>query len=172
MDTLTRVIIVNEEDRRQKPIAFPYNPKDLTIDKAVPWQPHPTAEAEAPILEFTSGGAKTLSVELLLDTYESRTSVKGLVGEIERLTTPTSINREDKKRPPMCTFIWGDFGKFHGVVESLQVKYTMFLATGAPCRAVVTLKIKQANQLLSAGQRPDQRRVAEAAGRDDIRDSL
>jgi hypothetical protein len=43
------------------------------------------------------------------------------------------------KRPPMVRFTWGgSLPVFQGVISSLTVKYTMFLADGTPVRATVT----------------------------------
>lgn len=167
MTQLIRALIVNDEDSRQPAIAVQYNPKEIQVDKTVPWQQHPRSHAEVPGLEYTSGNGKNLAVELLLDGYEAHESVQDTVDQLERLTVATDI--QNKRRPPVCSFIWGArFPKFRGVVESLQVKYTMFLPDGAPCRAVVSLKLKQADP--RAMQAPaNHRKAAEAAGKDDIR---
>jgi hypothetical protein len=49
----------------------------------------------------------------------------------------------DKHRPPLVMFSWGGF-QFKGVVESLTMRYTMFLPDGKPCRATANLSIKEA----------------------------
>jgi hypothetical protein len=63
----------------------------------------------------------------------------------------------------MCTFTWGNGGMpvFKGVVASLNVKYTLFLPTGIPCRATVNLKMTQAAELLNK-QQAEERTKAEA----------
>jgi hypothetical protein len=48
----------------------------------------------------------------------------------------------DKHCPPLVMFVWGTF-KFKGVVESLTLRYTMFLPDGKPCRATANLQIKE-----------------------------
>ena len=52
-------------------------------------------------------------------------------------------------RPPLCRFVWGSMGEFKGVVESVGVKYTLFMPDGSPVRATVQLKMKQADKALS-----------------------
>jgi hypothetical protein len=48
------------------------------------------------------------------------------------------------------TLTWGSkFPVFKGVIESMNVKYTLFMPDGTPCRATVNLKMKQANKLLN-----------------------
>lgn len=167
---LQRAIIINEEQSDQLPIVVHYNPKEITVDKSVPWQKHPTSEAASPMLEYTAGDGKNLSVELVLDSFERRSDsepVQATVDRIELLTAVAGI--KDKKRPPLCSFVWGGFPKFRGVVESMSVKYVMFHDDGTPCRANVTLKLKQAGSIFVKGQAPNHRKVAEADDRDDVR---
>ncbi|MCC6999131.1 MAG: hypothetical protein IT370_31250 [Deltaproteobacteria bacterium] len=168
---LTRAVIVNEDDKGGKPIEVHFNPKELTIDKPVAWTPHPTAGVAVPKLEFTSGSAKSLSVELLLDCYEGRApSVNTMVRKLEKLGTPSTVN--GKWRPPLCTFVWGDqFPQFRGVIESIQVKYTMFRETGEPVRATVALKIKEANEIDGKAPGKNHRQAAEEQDCDDARDA-
>jgi hypothetical protein len=121
-----------------------FNPKELSIDKKVPWNKHKSTKANNPVLEFTDAEPKDLSVELLFDGYEKKTDVyETYVKKLEEFTKIIDA----KKRPPMVIFLWGKFPSFMGVIESLQTKYTMFLANGKPVRATVTLKIKQADKL-------------------------
>ncbi len=168
---LTRAIIVNEDDKSGGPIEVHFNPKELTVDKPVAWTPHPTAGVAVPKLEFTSGSAKSLSVELLLDSYERHaTSVNEMVKQLEKLGTPATV--DGKWRPPLCTFVWGDkFPQFRGVIESLQVKYTMFRRNGEPVRATVTLKIKEANEIDGKAPKKNHRQAAEEQDCDDARDA-
>ena len=124
-----------------------FNPKELAIEKSVPWNKHKDSKGDTPLLEFTDAEPKTMSVELLFDTYESRKSVyKKYIKTLEEFTL---IVDQKKKRPPMCIFLWGkSFPSFMGVIESLATKYTMFLADGTPVRATVTVKMKQADKLI------------------------
>lgn len=122
-----------------------FNPKELQVDKQVPWSEH-KSRGDHPPLEFTSGDPLGLSVELLFDTYESRANVHA--AGVAQLQSFTMIVDDEKKRPPMCLFLWGKhFPSFMGVIESFQVRYTMFLADGRPVRATCALKLKQADTL-------------------------
>jgi len=164
-NSLTRAMIRNEDTGETMTVHF--NPKELSIDKSVPWQKHKTSESDAPTLEFTASEPKTLGVELLFDTYETnpKRSVHGEIAKLDKLCK--IINKDDKKRPPMVTWTWGDkMPTFKGVVESLAVKYTMFLADGTPCRATVTLKMKEASKVVAKDEGKDHRAKDEAAGND------
>ena len=54
-----------------------------------------------------------------------------------------ALAHADLHRPPLVMFSWGGF-TFKGVVESLTIRYTMFLPDGKPCRATANLSIKEA----------------------------
>ena len=80
-----------------------------------------------------------LSVELFFDTYEEKKSVHEHTDKLQAL----ALVNPDKHRPPLVMFSWGAV-KFKGVVESLSVRFTMFLPDGKACRAVANLTIKEA----------------------------
>jgi Contractile injection system tube protein len=123
-----------------------FNPKELSIDKEVPWNQHKSTKSNIPVLEFTDAKPKTLSVELLFDGYEKQEDVhKKYISVLEKLT---EIVDKTKKRPPMCLFVWGKkFPSFMGVIASVATKYTMFLEDGTPVRATATVKMTQAEEL-------------------------
>jgi hypothetical protein len=52
----------------------------------------------------------------------------------------------------VTAFYWGGMPRFKGVVESLSVKYTMFMPDGTPARATVNLRMKQANRAMNKGE--------------------
>lgn len=159
---LKKLTIVSIDDRSVEAKAM-YNPKELTIDKTVPWQKHKSSKGDQPHLEFTAAEGRTLSLELLFDTFESGTSVQPEVAKLLRmamLIDPSKGADEQKKRPHQILVVWGgsdqsadDPGKdkgfptFKGVIESLSTKYTMFHPDGTPCRATCTLKIKEAERI-------------------------
>ena len=67
-----------------------YNPKEIGLDKSVPWQKGKNSKANTPDLEFTSADGRSLSVELFFDTFEEGTNVRyKYVTKLEALTRPT-----------------------------------------------------------------------------------
>ena len=133
-----------------------YNPKELQVDKNVPWKVNPQANKspEKGIqLEFSGAEGRTMSIELLLDGYEQNQSVVKEVGKLNSLASPRKPGKvdENERRPHLCLVTWGEtIDKFTCVIESLSVKYTMFSVTGTPLRATCTLKLKEANVLSMA----------------------
>lgn len=128
-----------------------YNPKELQVDKTVPWQKKSQANKtqETGIqLEYTGAEGRSMTLELLFDGFETGTSV---AGNIETLNTMASVLEpgspdETKRRPHMCVVTWGTtVPTFKCVIESLSVKYTMFSDQGVPLRATCTVKLKEAD---------------------------
>jgi phage tail-like protein len=114
-----------------------FNPKEISVDKSVPWQKHRNAEGDAPTLEFTASEPKSLSCELMFDTYEDRKSVTPIVNDLEKIASGGAVN--------LITF-----GKMHPVkvkVDSLHPRYTMFLPDGTPCRATVHIRFHRLDSL-------------------------
>src|ERR1043165_8099792 len=133
-----------------------YNPKELQIDKTVPWQKKSQANKtnETGIqLEFTGAEGRTMSLELLFDGYESKTSVRSNVYALNTMSSPVKAGstNENERRPYMCLVTWGStIPAFRCVIESLSTKYTMFSDDGVPLRATCTVKLKEADTLSMA----------------------
>ena len=137
MATLEKAKIIDVDKSATYDVLF--NPKEYSISKSVQWEPHKAPGLDLPEQEFTSGNPAVLSVELFFDTYEAKTSVKEHTDKVYGL----ALVNADKHRPAMVMFQWGDT-KFKGVIESLSVRFTMFLNDGKPCRAVMNLSLKEA----------------------------
>jgi hypothetical protein len=118
-----------------------YNPKEIDVDKAVPWQTSKKSQGDDPTLEFTAGEPKTLSVDLLFDTFEKQTDVRPFVAGLDKLAAidPTL------KRPPLVELTWGDGLRFRGGVERVRVKYGQFSPNGVPMQAIASVRLRQAD---------------------------
>lgn len=137
-----------------------YNPKELQIDRTVPWSPtgeagkvNSTAASSGGVhLEFTGAQGRTLSVEMLFDGYETGGGPGFTVdvgSQVKILETLASVikaqGKEDERRPHHCMVVWGtSLMDFKCVIESLSTKYTMFDPSGKPLRATCTVKLKEA----------------------------
>jgi Contractile injection system tube protein/Phage P2 GpU len=134
-----------------------YNPKELQIDKSVPWQKHNKANANGLQLEFTGAEGRTMSIDLLFDGYEENASIQDSVAVLETLATVREPNssEDEMRRPHHCVVVWGTVmgggdNKFKCVIEQISTKYTMFSQGGIPLRATVTLKLKEAERVSMA----------------------
>ncbi|MBA3539406.1 MAG: hypothetical protein H0T79_07230 [Deltaproteobacteria bacterium] len=143
-------------------VSAQYNPKELQIDKAVPWSKHAAAnktnakEEKAGIhLEFTGAEGRSMSVELLFDGYENKGKIASggtVIEKVKALEELASVRKpnskkEDERRPHWCVVTWGQKGipSFRCVIESLSTKYQMFSEDGLPLRATCTVKLKEAD---------------------------
>ena len=157
-------IEIRSIDKKGLFVTAQYNPKELQIDRTVPWSPTGeankgnTSQASATNngihLEFTGAQGRTLSVELLFDGYEDEggdgftVDVAGEVSKLEELASvrEPGSTEEDLRRPHWCMVKWGStLQGFRCVIESLSTKYTMFDSSGAPKRATCTVKLKEAD---------------------------
>jgi hypothetical protein len=129
-----------------------FNPKEIEVDKSVPWRKSATSTGDQPELEFSSAEGRVMSFELLFDGLETKTNVHAeYVEDLQRLSRVLDPNGpEDKKRPPKIGVKWSVFPEFQGVIESLTTKYTLFLPDGTPVRAVCSLRIREASHLTVA----------------------
>ena len=129
-----------------------FNPKELQIDKSVPWSKHKDSKSDQPHVEFSGAEGRSMSFELMFDTYETGKNVHEL--HIKNLLTLAMVMDgsknapEDKKRPSRVQVQWGTnkLPIFEGVIESVSTKYTMFLPDGTPVRATCNVKIKEASR--------------------------
>ncbi len=131
-----------------------FNPKEISIDKSVPWNKHNNPKGDTPMLEFTNAENRTMSFELLFDNAESGSGAGG-VASIAQLEKMTRIREgrsvESEKHPPRVLVAWGGGISFKGVIESLGIKYTMFDSGGMPVRATCTLKLKEVSEVQASG---------------------
>ena len=160
-------------------VSADYNPKELQVDKSMPWEKHSYTNKNGDTakndrgnlhLEFTGAEGRTMSIELMFDAYETGTTFAGAtvaasVAALEKLTSvidPKSPD-ENKRRPPLCVVAWGEQGlpRFTCVIESLSTKYTMFSSDGTPLRATCTLKLKEADTLSTKDAEVDKQREDE-----------
>jgi nucleoid-associated protein YgaU len=138
MATLEKAKLTNVDTSESWDVLF--NPKEYSVQKSVQWEPHKAPGLDLPEQEFTSGNPMVLNVELFFDTYEDKKDVRAEhTGKILNL----AMVNPDKHRPPLVMFAWGGF-TFKGVVETLTVRYTMFLPDGKPCRATANVSMKEA----------------------------
>jgi len=137
MATLEKAKLMNVDTNDTWDVLF--NPKEYSVQKSVQWEPHKAPGLDTPEHEFTSGNPAVLNVELFFDTYEEKKDVR--TEHTEKILDLAVVNA-DKHRPPKVMFAWGGF-KFTGFIESLTVRYTMFLPDGKPCRATANVSMKE-----------------------------
>ncbi len=116
-----------------------FNPKEYTVTKSVTWNQHKGSAKDRPMVQFTTGQPKKLSVTLFFDGYEKGESVRDACERLIRMAEMDVILH----RPPEVLFSW-EKEKFLGVFDNVSVAYQMFLASGEPVRATVTISMQNA----------------------------
>ena len=131
-----------------------YNPKDLGIQREVPWATHQLADRGNDQLgvEFTGSQPRLMTLEMLFDCFEQQDpddarTIEQLINVLEKLATVRNPDGDAAhRRPHFCIVTWGDRGvkPLRCVIASLDVKYTMFDRFGKPLRALCTVKVREA----------------------------
>jgi hypothetical protein len=162
-------IMIKSIDDHSLSVEAQFNPKELQIDRTVPWSPtgetnkdnkSDAAKTHQGIhLEFTGAQGRTLSIELLFDAFEKHAGdgfhvgIQDRINTLERLASvrKPGSKKEDDRRPHHCMVTWGGALRgFRCVIESLSTKYTMFDTNGNPLRATCTVKLKEADKVKAA----------------------
>lgn len=114
-----------------------FNPSEYSIEKENKYAYHKMPGLSASIPQFISGEASTLSMELFFDSYETRSDVRDHTRRIYALLDVDS----DTHSPPICKFIWGSV-IFRGLMEKISQRFTMFLDSGIPVRAILNIQMR------------------------------
>jgi len=142
------------------PVEVLFNPKELSISKQNSWKTSNTPKTNVPNLEFQGGGAASLTLSLLFDTYEERVDVRrkytDSIYQLTQLDPQWTNPTTHKSRPASVRFQWGQTIGFDAVVASVKLRFTLFLPeNGAPVRAVVDMTFTQVkDELFYPGQNP------------------
>jgi len=148
-------ISIGSTDEKGLTVNAQYNPKELQVDRTVPWTKTNQANQSNKNginLEFTGADGRSMSVELLFDEYETGNSSK-VAKSVDDLNTMASVwkpdsQKEEERRPHLCVVTWGaTIPTFKCVIESVSTKYTMFSPAGDPLRATCTVKLKEADSV-------------------------
>ncbi len=150
---LTKAKLVIEQESGSKTIDVLFNPSEYQLTDGASYSEKKVPGLDGPIIQYISGEATELSVNLFLDTYvPSGSSLLSVVPGIggNKSTDVSAITKEIARttsivgslhRPPKVTFKWGSLN-FEGVITRVSHTYTMFTESGMPVRAKVSLTFK------------------------------
>lgn len=122
-------------------VEFPFNPKDLQLNRAVTWQSADQQGVDAPRREYTRGEPREFTVSIIVDEYERGGDVRKFVRQVEELCEvhPANKGADQKPRPPYVRFGWGAMLLFVTVITRLNVQFTLFHPDGRPARASISV---------------------------------
>jgi hypothetical protein len=121
------------------PFQLCFNPTELQLSKQNTFQEVPIPGLDAPPIQFVRGASEKLSFDAIFDTSDDMTSVRDKYVDPLRklLAIEGSLHA-----PPIVQFVWESF-RFTGVIDSLNVTFTLFSEQGFPVRAKLSFSIKE-----------------------------
>jgi len=132
-----RLEVIRPDGYGPYPLCF--NPTELQLAKQNTFQEVPIPGLDAPPIQFVRGASEKLTFEAIFDTSDDMTSVRDkYVNPIRSLLAIEGTLHA----PPIVQFVWESF-RFTGVIESLNVTFTLFAEKGFPVRAKVGFTIKE-----------------------------
>ncbi len=149
---LTKAKLEIEKEVGKTVIEVLFNPSEYQLTDGANYSEKKVPGLDGPILQYVSGEATELSLNLFLDTYVPKQSSSllpfgGSGGSSEDVSYITKLIADavaidgSLHRPPKVTFKWGSLN-FNGVVTKFNHTYTMFTESGMPVRAKVSLTFK------------------------------
>ena len=127
-----------------------FRPKEYTFTKSNRWTMGRSTGRNVPQLEFSGGDAATLTMELFFDTYEQHMDVRlqytNRLWNFMKISPRRTNPRTGRGEPPRVEFRWGAAWSFKAVITQMTQRFTMFMPSGMPVRAVVNVTFSQAEE--------------------------
>jgi hypothetical protein len=115
-----------------------YNPEELKLEQGNTFAEVGIPGLGTPPVQYVRGKARTLSMELFFDTYETgadvRTHTAPIVGLLDK--SPQT------QAPPILLFSMGRF-QFQCVLVEAGQRFTMFLRDGTPVRSTLSVQFQE-----------------------------
>jgi nucleoid-associated protein YgaU len=120
-------------------IKLHFNPAEYKLTKENTFAEIPIPGLVSPPIQYVRGGARVLTMDLLVDTSDELTDVR--VRYVDKIEAQLCKN-EKLHAPAVLKFVWGS-QEFTGVLVSLDVTYLLFHPDGRPLRAKLAVKMKE-----------------------------
>lgn len=130
-----------------EPFVAMFNPEQWSEKEQFIYRSEQAKGDKEAIQKFDHIRSPELTFEILIDgTGASGGVKKEVTKEIQRLRQTVGFNGGEH-RPHKLFIIWGHF-IFQGILDSMEVNYTLFRPNGTPLRAKIQLKfVKDTDQL-------------------------
>lgn len=141
-----------DKDKRKPVVDCMFNPAEYTISKTNSWGAGKKEKAmnrDLPIPNFQGGGAMTLTLSLLFDTYTTKEQPDVRKQYTEKVLLLMKVDKDLKDpeskggRPPYVVFAWGKAWGFKAVITSITQRFTLFKPDGTPLRATLDVTFQQ-----------------------------
>lgn len=132
------LLVLDKNRNVTEKIEVMYNPTEYLYELGVQY-----TKIRHGQMQFNGAVFKPFTVSLFFDAYEAEGAGRDVRNYTKRLADllKPSVAVKDTKKPPECIFSWGSF-TLAGVIQTVEQKFTMFLADGTPVRATVNLTLQ------------------------------
>lgn len=120
------------------PFVTMFNPEQWTDKEQFVYHDEQPQGTQEVVHKFNHVKARELSFEILIDGTGASGEKKEVTQEIQSLRQTVGFNG-GLHRPQKLFVIWGYF-IFQGIIETVDITYTLFRPNGTPLRAKVQLK--------------------------------
>lgn len=79
-------ITIGSLDDESLTVSAQYNPRELQVDRVVPWQARMSPQVDRLTLEYTGEEGRSISLELLFDGYEENISIRDEIDNLEKMS--------------------------------------------------------------------------------------
>ncbi|MCG8364048.1 MAG: LysM peptidoglycan-binding domain-containing protein [Pseudanabaenales cyanobacterium] len=124
--------------RTGRAIQVLFNPTEYSLETSNQFQRTAVPGTATPATQFVSGNTQTLTMDLFFDSYEKGEDVRRYTREITALLDIDPALHA----PPICEFRWGSLN-FKATLEQVNQKFTLFLESGIPVRATLSVTFKE-----------------------------
>lgn len=115
-----------------------FNPTEYSLETSNQFQRNAVPGTATPATQFVSGNTQTLTMDLFFDSYEKGEDVRNYT---RKLTSLMDIDAS-LHAPPICRFSWASLN-FKATLEQISQKFTLFLESGIPVRATLSVTFKE-----------------------------
>jgi hypothetical protein len=150
---LAKAYLARKDDPSVK-VSFHFNQKELSVEKSNQFSEVNIPGLPSPIFQFVRGNARSVTLDLLFDTYEKGEDVRNFTDKITGWDAGSMLSKipgspkglmdidSELHAPPVCIFVWGAF-TFQCIIERVSKRFTMFLPEGIPVRATLNVTLKE-----------------------------
>jgi hypothetical protein len=139
---LTKAVIVKLDAPGTPPIPVMFNPPKYELSKTNQFAEIKIPGLPSSVLQFVSGNAKSLTMDLFFDTTDKGLDVRIHSSAVSNLTEPDPLT----KAPPRVLLLWGSL-VFPCVLISVRQTFDYFNALGMPLRATLSVEFKGSDTL-------------------------
>lgn len=150
---LVKAFLTRKDTARQV-VPFLFNPSEFAVERSNQFTEVSIPGLPSSLFQFVKGGARTITMDLFFDTYETGEDVRlytdwitgwdagAMYSKLTSGRTGLMDLDADLHAPPVCLFIWGSY-IFQCIIERVSKRFTMFLPDGVPVRATLNVSLKE-----------------------------